>query len=81
MTFTSSKRWPSTNALRLANFSRAANGTTFSLIRASVHGNTYQPLLTNQWFGIGDSTTNSSALTVLLAPVDARRFNRVRVLP
>lgn len=76
-------------ALRLANFSRAPDGTTFSLTWASVPGKTYQvetsqSLLSNQWSNIGDpvtATETTSALTVPLAPADGRRFYRVRVLP
>jgi len=78
-----------TSALRLANFSRAANGESFSLSWATVPGKTYQvetsqSLLSNQWTNIGDpvtATATTSALTVPLAPADERRFYRVKVLP
>ena len=69
-------------ALRLANFSRAANGETFSLFWASIAGKTYQvetsqSLLNHQWSNIGapvTATATTSALTVPLAPADERRF-------
>lgn len=78
-----------TSALRLANFSRATNGETFSLTWTSVPGKTYQietsqALLANQWTSIGDpviATGTTSALTVPTASVESRRFFRVKVLP
>jgi hypothetical protein len=78
-----------TSALRATNFSRATNGESFSLNWASVPGRTYQvetsqALLANQWTPIGDPVTatgTTSALTVPTAPVESRRFFRVKVLP
>ncbi len=77
------------SALRLANFSRATNGSTFSLTWTSVPGRTYQvetsqALLANQWTPIGDPVTatgTTSALTVPTASVESRRFFRVKVQP
>lgn len=78
-----------TSALRLANFSRATNGESFSLTWASVPGKTYQvetsqSLLSNQWSDIGPPVTATGAtsgLIVPLVPGDERRFYRVRVVP
>ena len=78
-----------TSALRHANFSRAANGESFSLTWASIPGKTHQvetsqSLLNNQWSDIGSPVTvtaTTSALTVPLAPADERRFYHVKVLP
>lgn len=78
-----------TSALRLANFSRAADGTNFSVIWASTPGKTYQiqtstSLLSNEWTTIGDPVTASgptASLTVPTNAVEIRRFFRVSVVP
>lgn len=78
-----------TSSLRLMNFSRASNGTSFSLTWSSVPGKTYQAetsqtLLSGQWSPIDDpvtATAATSALTVPMSPTDPRRFFRVRLLP
>lgn len=77
------------SALRLANFSRAANGASFSLTWASVPGKTYQvetstALLGASWTPLGDpvtAVTVTSALTVPTSTVELRRFFRVLLLP
>lgn len=77
------------SALRLANFSRASNGESFSLTWPTVPSKTYQvetshSLLSNQWSEIGSPVTaraTTSVLTVPLAPADDRRFYRVKALP
>jgi hypothetical protein len=78
-----------TSALRLANFSRATSGDSFSLTWASVPGKTYQvetsqSLLSPDWTTLGSpvtATATISALTLPLAPADERRFFRVKVQP
>ncbi|MFZ4595623.1 MAG: thrombospondin type 3 repeat-containing protein [Verrucomicrobiaceae bacterium] len=77
------------SSLRLANFSRAANGTSFSLTWASTPGKTYQvetstALVGASWTSIGDpvlASGTSSALNVPMNAHETRRFFRVRVVP
>jgi hypothetical protein len=78
-----------TSALRLANFSRAPNGESFSLTWASVPGKTYRvqtsdTLLSNEWIPIGDPITATASTSTLSVPTNAlesRRFFRVSLLP
>jgi hypothetical protein len=77
------------SALRVANFSRAADGTTFSLTWASTPGKTYQietstVLVGGSWTATGApvlASGTSSALNVPTSAQDTRRFFRVRVVP
>ncbi|MBL9145356.1 MAG: hypothetical protein JNM99_16885 [Verrucomicrobiaceae bacterium] len=76
------------SSLRLANFSRAADGTTFSLTWASIPGKTYQvessaSLTAASWTAMGSSvlaTSNSSSLVLPTTASEQRRFFRVVVL-
>lgn len=78
-----------TSALRLANFSRAPTGESFSLTWASVPGKTYRiqtsdTLLSNEWIPIGDPITATASTSSLSVPTNAlenRRFFRVSLLP
>lgn len=77
------------SALRLSDFSRAQNGTSFSLTWQSVSGKTYQvetsvSLTGGQWTSLGDPVTATgptASLTVQTSAVEAHRFFPVRVLP
>ena len=77
-----------TSALKLANFSRAANGTSFTLGWTSVPGKTYQvetstALIGASWTAVGSpvqANATSSSLDVPTTPGEARRFFRVKVV-
>lgn len=75
------------SALRLSNFSRAANGSTFTLGWVSVPGKTYQvqtsPNLSS-WTDAGSPVTasaTSSSTTVSITGSPQRFFYRVRLVP
>jgi hypothetical protein len=76
------------STMRVGNFSRAANGSTFTLSWASVPGKTYQvetstALVGVSWTSVGDpvvASASSSAATVPMSVLDKRRFFRVRVV-
>ena len=77
------------SALRLANFSRATDGASFTLTWQSTTGKTYNvesctTLATPDWQVVGDPVMAAgpiSSLVVPTTPGESRRFFRVRVVP
>lgn len=77
------------SGLRLADFSRAPTGDSFSLQWQSVAGKTYQvetctTLAQQDWTSLGSSVTATGPITATTLPTasgDQKRFFRVKVLP
>jgi hypothetical protein len=76
----------SQNRFRIANFSRAASGDTFSLTWSSTPGKTYQvhtstQLIGGSWTTVGDPVLATSTLSALTVPSSGvRRYFRVSLV-
>ncbi len=75
------------SALRLSNFSRATNGSTFSLTWDSVAGKVYQVQTSNDlaiWTDTGSAISATGSTALLTVPITGnptRQFYRVRLVP